>query len=190
VEHRSFASRQPDPGLGESRVGNIIGADVLRAENFRSRSKDDLSKVAVVNRPTSRSGGMEIVFFLAQPHEARGVTSSEDLPGDGSVESLPVDGLSVLMDLGQALGLGDGPVARQLRDATCQSFPVWTLIESFCQRLESLDDEQIDSHAEAWQADEKSDLYERTTCLMELRDALRVRQAGESLFALLEERAF
>ena len=133
---------------------------------------------------------MEIVFFLAQPHEARGVTSSEDLPGDGAIESLPVDGLAVLLGLGQALGPENGPVARQLRDATCQSFPVWMLVDSFCQRLEVLDEEQVDSHAEAWQADAKSDLYERTTCLMALRDALRARQDGECLFALLEERAF
>jgi hypothetical protein len=133
---------------------------------------------------------MEIVFFLAQPHEASSVASSEDLPGDGPVESLAVDGPGALIDLGQALGFSDGPVVRQLRDATCQSFPVWALAESICQRLETLEDDEIDTHAEAWQVDETSDLYERATCLMELRDALRDREDGESLFALLEERAF
>jgi len=133
---------------------------------------------------------MEIVFFLAQPHEASGVASSEDLPGDGSVESLAVDGPGALIDLGLALGFSDGPVVRQLRDATCQSFPVWALAESFCQRLESLDDEEIDIRAEAWQVGDKVDLYERATCLTELRDTLRDRADGQSLFALLEERVF
>jgi hypothetical protein len=133
---------------------------------------------------------MEIVFFLAQPDEASSVASSEDLPGNGSVESLAVNGPGALIELGLALGFSNGPVVRQLRDATCQSFPVWALDEALCRRLESLDDEEIDTHAEAWPVDEKSDLYERATCLMELRDALRVRQDGESLFVLLEERAF
>lgn len=133
---------------------------------------------------------MEIVFFIADPVEAKGVASSDDLPGDVAAEPMTVDGPGALLGLAEALGAGSGPAVRQLRDATCQSFPVWAIAEPLCEALASMSDERLDEKAEAWKPHDRVDLYERASCLTELRDALRLRDAGERLFALFEERAF
>jgi hypothetical protein len=133
---------------------------------------------------------MEIVFFLALPDEAQSVTSSDDLPRDPAADPIVVDGPAALLELGVALGLEDKPVMRQLRDATCQSFPIWALSDTLCGRLGALEDEEIDPSAEAWRPNPSSDLHERASCLTALRDALGSCEDGETLFALFEERAF
>ena len=133
---------------------------------------------------------MEIVFFIAREHEAQGVASSDDLPGDPATEPMDADGPAALQGLGEALGLGPERAAVRLRDATCRSFPVWSISSGLCTCLETLDDAGIDAAAEAWKPGGRSDAWERATGLTDLRDALRRREPGEGLFALFEERAF
>ena len=133
---------------------------------------------------------MEIVFFLARSDEATRVASSDDLPADPAAEPMTIDGPEALLGLGPALGIDRDPGVRQLRDATCRSYPVWALSQALCARLEALGDDQLDRSADGWQTHEDSDPYERELCLRELRDALRGRSEEEGLFAFLEERAF
>jgi len=125
----------------------------------------------------------------AHPEEARRVESSDDLPGDLAAEPIAIDGPAALLDLGAALGVGDGRGVERLRDATCRSYPVWALSRPLCSRLESLGDDEIDDPAAAWHTREDADLFERASCLRELRDALRARDEDERCYALLEERA-
>ncbi len=133
---------------------------------------------------------MEIVFFVAAPGEAACVASRDDLEVDLAAEPVRVDGPEALIGLISSLGFEGGRGMRQLRDATCQSFPVWCIGRDVASRIAELDDETIDGIAKAWHTDSDADLYEKASCLTDLRDALQARQAGERLFALLEERAF
>ena len=133
---------------------------------------------------------MEIVFFVALPEDAAGVASSDDVPGDWAAEPIEASSPAALLELGAAAGLAEGPCVRQLRDATCRSFPVWALTKTLCARLEAASDEDLEDIAKAWQPGPGVDLYERASCLEDLRAALTKRSSGERLFALLEERAF
>ena len=132
---------------------------------------------------------MDLVFFLASPEEAGGVASSDDLPNHCAAEPIRVAGPRALLDLmGRVAPTTELPLARPLRDATCQSFPIWTIAESFCSALARMDEEEVDARAEGWSTGSDTDAYERAMELMELRDALRERASGESLYALFEER--
>jgi hypothetical protein len=132
---------------------------------------------------------VEIVFFLAHPSDARSVTSSHDLPGDPAAEPIAALGPRALLDLAVALSPDGATGFVPLRDETCRSYPVWAVSDPLRVRIESLDDEAIDALASAWQPHADTDAWERATCLAALRDALRERDADETLFALLEERA-
>ena len=132
---------------------------------------------------------MELVFFIARPEDARGVASSHDLPGEMAAEPIRADGFAALTALGERVDAGPQPAFRQLRDATCCSYPVWSVSDAVCTRLQGLDDEQIDGLAELWQPHPESDVFDRSGCLAALREGLGVRAAGEALFVLIEERA-
>lgn len=135
---------------------------------------------------------MDALFFWARREDALGVASSDDLPVEPAADALRFDGSSPIAVLGEVLGVGSH--ARPLRDATCRSFPVWELDAALLQRIEALDDSEIDGAAEAWHAHEGSrldaDLYELACCLRDLREAIHTGDAGEALFVLLEERAW
>ena len=103
---------------------------------------------------------MEIVFFLARPEQARGVASSDDLPGEPAAEPVEADGPDALAGLAAALEL-EGPAVRPLRDATCRSYPVWRLARPLCERLARLSDAEIDAAAERWRPRADADLHER-----------------------------
>jgi hypothetical protein len=135
---------------------------------------------------------MEALFFSSLPDEATGVTSSHDLPGDLIAEALRIEDPSPLAGLARLLGVDRPP--RPLRDATCRSFPVWALGPDLSTRLGSLGDDEIDDLAERWQKHDESsldaDLYELAGCLADLREAVRRLEPAESVFVLLEERAW
>lgn len=132
---------------------------------------------------------MELVFFIAHPDEARAVTSSHALPGDPAAEPIAAHGPAALHGLAAALSPGVAAPFRPLRDQTCRSYPTWTLSPELRARLESLEPDDIDAVADSWQPHEDTDPCERACCLTALRDALRACEPGETLFALLEERA-
>jgi hypothetical protein len=138
---------------------------------------------------------MDAIFFSCLKAAATGVASSDDLPSEPVTDPLQVADPSPLVDLAHLLAIEPPP--RPLRDATCRSFPVWSLGRSLAARIGSLDDEEIDALAEAWRKQSGSsldaDLYELSSCLTDLRTAVRLSESGESgesLFVLLEERAW
>ena len=135
---------------------------------------------------------MDALFFLARGGDALGVTSSHDLPVDPAAAPLRLEDPSPLAGLAHVLDIERR--ARPLRDATCQSFPVWELGRDLTRRIAALGDAEIEDVAERWlKHDETSldaDLFELTTCLADLREAIRAAERGESLFVLLEERAW
>lgn len=135
---------------------------------------------------------MEALFFSSLPDEATTVTSSHDLPGDPISEALRIEDPSPLAGLARLMDAERDP--RPLRDATCRSFPVWALGTDLSNRIGSLGDDEIDDLAERWQKhDEASldaDLYELASFLGDLREAVRRLEPAESVFVLLEERAW
>ena len=135
---------------------------------------------------------MEALFFLTRRELALGVCASDDLPSEPVADALRIEDPSPLVGLADALQ-ARGSV-RPLRDATCRSFPVWDLGPELTRCIAALDDAEVDAAAERWQKrDETSldaDLYELASCLGDLRDAIRAGQEGETLFVLLEERAW
>lgn len=138
---------------------------------------------------------MEVLFFLATRDDAGGIRSIDDLQDDPAAEPLEVESPGALVALAFALCGSSNGALEQLRDATCQSFPVWALSAEFVAALESLSESDMDRVAESWlekagEHEVAADLYELTTCLTDLRDALLARQNREAeLFALLEEKA-
>ena len=138
---------------------------------------------------------MEAVFFVSRPEDARTVASIDDLPDGPASEAVVVDSPGAVSSLVTALGAEQSGGVRPLRDATCQSFPVWLFSREFCKALEALDDDDLDAVAWRWKTGAEEDLrdpdlFELAICLGELRDALRHREPEERLFVLLEEKAF
>lgn len=135
---------------------------------------------------------MDALFFLTRRDEALGVTSSDDLPSEPVADALRLEDPSPLTGLADLLDTSSR--ARPLRDATCRSFPVWELGLELTRRIASLDDEEIDDLAERWQKNAETsldaDLYEIAGCLGDLREAILRGSEAESLFVLLEERAW
>ena len=135
---------------------------------------------------------MDAFFFLTRREGALKVASRDDLPSEPGADALRIEDPSPLLGLAEVLGVEHG--ARPLRDATCRSFPVWDLGSDLTQRIAGLDDTEIDDAAERWQKhDETSldaDLFELACCLGDLREALLGRSEAETLFVLLEERAW
>jgi hypothetical protein len=135
---------------------------------------------------------MDALFFLTRRDDALGVASSDDLPCEPVADPLRLEDPSPLAGLAEVLG-ADARI-RPLRDATCRSFPVWELGAELTRRIAALGDDGIDDVAERWRKHSggslDADLYEVATCLVDLRNAARPAEAGETLFALLEERAW
>ena len=154
---------------------------------------------------------MEAVFFRVTREQAATVRSADDLEDDPSAEPLRVGSPGAFVVLAEILC---GPGRRsleQLRDATCQSFPVWSLSEEVVDALGALADHELDGVAETWLAkaggDElDADLYELSTFLTDLRTALGTdtqnalgnepenasgadSKGKEQLFVLFEEKA-
>lgn len=138
---------------------------------------------------------MEAVFFSATPEDVERIRSADDLVEDPATAPLRVESPGAVIALGRALCGERGAALEPLRDATCQSFPVWTLAASAISSLRGLDAEGADAVAERWLdgagADElDADLHELSICLVELRDAIRAGEgSGEALFVLFEEKA-
>jgi len=135
---------------------------------------------------------MDALFFLTRREDALGVASSDDLPSEPVADALRLDDPSPLRGLATAVGVEAR--IRPLRDATCRSFPVWELGLEVARRIAGLADDAIDEAAVRWlkqaEASLDADLYELSSCLSDLRDAIRAGGDAESLFVLLEERAW
>ena len=133
---------------------------------------------------------MELVFFIALPEEAVQISTMDDLGADPAAEPIAVVGPRVLKDLMSCVvSQGSNLRVEPLRDATCQSFPVWSIPERFCAALAPMEEEELDARAASWSTGSDTDPYERAMELTELRDAVRHRSPGQRLYALLEERA-
>ncbi|MEE2674526.1 MAG: hypothetical protein VX466_12070 [Myxococcota bacterium] len=135
---------------------------------------------------------MDALFFLARREDALNVASSDDLPSEPVADALRIEGPAPLVGLGEILEVERR--ARPLRDATCRSFPVWDVGSGITQHIAGLDDDGVDDAAERWwKRHAKSldaDLFQIACCLSDLRDAIREGDPGETLFVLLEERAW
>lgn len=135
---------------------------------------------------------MDALFFLARREAAVGVASSHDLPSEPAADALRLENPSALAGLAGVLGVEKR--IRPLRDATCRSFPVWDLGAELTARIGALDDAQLDAAAERWHKNDATcldaDWSELADCLGDLRAAIRAREWGTTLFALLEERAW
>ncbi|MDG2049054.1 MAG: hypothetical protein P8M78_02720 [Myxococcota bacterium] len=133
---------------------------------------------------------MELVFFIALPEDAVRVSTIDDLGTEPAAEPIAVAGPRVLTDLvGCVVPEGSNLRVEPLRDATCQSFPVWSIPENFCTALAPMEEDELDARAASWSTGSETDPYERSMELTDLRDALRHRSPGQRLYALLEERA-
>jgi len=138
---------------------------------------------------------MDATFFTAQRDEAMGVSAWDDIPDEPAGESLRMAGPGTLKALARLVSHGDEGSVGPLRDATCRSFPVWAFDRALSRRLAGLSDAEIDSLAERWLEDPGAagmdvDLYELSTLLSGVRDALRERPDPQiELFVLLEEKA-
>lgn len=139
---------------------------------------------------------MEATFFIANQRQAAGVRQYDDIPTEPIGEPLPVASAKVLVALASALsGEPQGPL-QPLRDATCQSYPIFSFDPKVVGALVELKDEEVDAVAERWFAqacwpDGEVDLYELSEFLQQLRGSLgAVRNLGDRLFILLEEKAY
>lgn len=139
---------------------------------------------------------MEAIFFTGTRDRATRVRSGDDLDDEPVAEPLRVESPGAVAVLAVVVCGKDSGSLEQLRDATCQSFPVWSLSAPFAEALSTLSEDAVDSVAEAWlvkagSAELDADLYELTTCLIDLRQALsKCGDRGEQLFVLFEEKAF
>lgn len=137
---------------------------------------------------------MEITFFTCPRKDAVGVRAIDDLPCEPAGESVRVESMGVLSALGRCLCGDAAEKLEPLRDATCQSFPVFEFESSVPQAIMALTEDRIDETAEAWLADPSwqgvdIDLYEAASLLADIRQALRVGSPDALLFVLLEEKA-
>lgn len=138
---------------------------------------------------------MDAVFFVGIPSDANGVRSVEDLPHEPAGDPLPIESPGALAGLVAALGLDSRGALRQLRDTTCQSFPVWSFNRDAATAIATLDEAGADAVAERWLGAEGDalgdcDLYELTLCLGSMKQALQDGDLGSRLFVLLEEKAW
>ena len=138
---------------------------------------------------------MEAIFFACTRDDAVGVRAVDDLPCDPAGESVRIESPGIITALARALCGDDAKKVEPLRDATCQSFPVFEFASNVTRRLATLPDNQIDEVAERWFADESwqgadIDLYEISCLLSDVRQALQdPSTSGAGLFVLLEEKA-
>ncbi len=139
---------------------------------------------------------MEATFFIANPKQAAGVLQYDDIPTEVIGESIPISSPRALVALAAAVsGEPQGPL-QPLRDATCQSYPIFCFAGKIVRALASLKDGEIDPLAARWFEDAgwdegEVDLHELGEFLQELRSGLAgVRDLGDRLFILLEEKAW
>jgi hypothetical protein len=139
---------------------------------------------------------MEATFFVAKQQQAVGVRHFGDLPADPVTEPLQIPSAEVLIALASVvLGRDQGPM-QPLRDATCQSFPIFTFEPAIVDTIGRYSEQEIDGTAQLWLDsaawdDGDVDLYDLSLFLKELQDGIRmIRNIGERLFILLEEKAY
>jgi len=141
---------------------------------------------------------MEATFFISHPRGAAGVLQYDDIPSEPIGEPLSMSSTGNLLALARAV-MGEGgqsAVLKPLRDATCQSYPIVSFEPSVVRGLAGLADKEVDEVAARWLEfsdweDGEIDLYELAQCIEELRTGLgEVRDLGERLFILLEEKAW
>ena len=139
---------------------------------------------------------MEATFFVARPEDVVGVTSSDDLPVEPAAESFRPCSPAALKSLAHVLGVDGKRVVTPLTDQTCRSFPIWVLGREVAIAIGQLDESGIDAVAERWRDDEcmdadELDLYELTTLLGDLQQALReTSELSARVCVLLEQKAF
>ena len=141
---------------------------------------------------------MEAIFFIARTEEALGLRSSHDLPVEPAAEPLPLESPDLIVLLASLL-LPGARAVRPLRDATCQSFPVWDFEPALSDRIAALPDDEIERLAErvSRELEKQAPGCDRgelemllEPCLQDLRQALRERGPHQRLFVLLEEKAW
>ena len=139
---------------------------------------------------------MEATFFVARHQQALGVRHYDDLPVEPIGEPLAISSFQTLAALASALcGEEQGPM-QPLRDATCQSFPIFNFEPGVVKALSNVSDADIDDIARQWLEsaewdDGDRDLYELSDFLKELREGIgAIRNLGERLYILLEEKAY
>ncbi|MFK7895754.1 MAG: hypothetical protein AB8G23_07970 [Myxococcota bacterium] len=138
---------------------------------------------------------MEAVFFRATSEAATRIRSADDLEGEWVGEPLVVGSPGVIAALARAAGLGNGPAIETLRDATCQSFPVWIVSADLERGFSSLNESLVDDWADRWLAEAaegqlSEDAYALSTWLLEMQEALQEPgENGQRLFVLFEEKA-
>ncbi len=139
---------------------------------------------------------MEATFFVANQQQAIGVRQYDDLPVDPIGDPLVVQSPKALGALAAALSGAESGSIQPLRDATCQSFPIFTFEPSVVRALVELPEDDLDAVAQAWLDagnwnEGETDLYELTLVLRELQEGLgAIRNLGERLYILLEEKAY
>ena len=138
---------------------------------------------------------MEAIVFSSTSARATRIRSADDLDAEFVAEPLVISSPRVFAILAQAAGLGKGAALAPLRDATCQSFPVWIVARALSESLFGLSENQLDDLVERWReglGDEAldADPYELSTWLVEIQAALQESdRANEQLFVLFEEKA-
>ncbi len=139
---------------------------------------------------------MDATFFVTLRERALGVRDFDQLPSEPVGEPLRADSPAGLHVLVSILAAGASRSITPLRDATCQSFPVWSFATEITDTLVALSDEEIDRVAQAWLEHEDvgdldADTHELALLLGDLRQALSERERPDfELFVLLEEKAF
>ena len=138
---------------------------------------------------------MELSFFTCPSEDAVGVSAIDDLPCEQAGESVRVESTGVLSALARTLCGDSAGKLEPLRDATCQSFPVFEFARSVARARAALTESRIDEIAKAWLADPgwqgaDINLHEAASLLGEIRRALREsEQPDATLFVLLEDKA-
>ena len=92
---------------------------------------------------------MEATFFVAKQQQAIGVRQYDDLPVEPIGEPLEIPSFKTLVALAAAVsGDAQGPM-KPLRDATCQSFPIFSFEPSVIKALANATEDEIDDIARA-----------------------------------------
>lgn len=138
---------------------------------------------------------MEAIVFGSTPRSATRIRSVDDLESEFVMEPLVVSSARVFGALATAAGLSGEAALKPLRDATCQSFPVWTMARALSELISRLDSEEVDELVERWRdhlgpEEIDADLYELSVWLLEWQDAFEECEGSdERLFVLFEEKA-
>ncbi len=138
---------------------------------------------------------MEAIVFGSTTDLATRIRSADDLDAEFVAEPLVVSSLRVFAILARAAGLENAAALEPLRDATCQSFPVWIVAKALSESLVGLSADQLDDLVERWReglGDEalEADPHELSTWLAETQEAVQESEgADEQLFVLFEEKA-